>query len=653
LTTMQEIVEELVDSLLDDFKERRLNSSPTTTGCLRALAHQFGERAGRAGYSLELTLAGALEGLQQIVERTGSTTADSTTILGAGIALAAATRGHDAGSSRALTQSVQQVGGPELNVTRLQALHNLSHAASTNTSLPDLLKLAVRSVAHATNSDACAIFLYDSSTDLLALWAANGLNPASVGAMTIKPGRGITGLAAAEGRAIIAADAREHKAWISSATFGDEVYTSQASLPMLAQGPTRLIGVLNVLSFERRELDGDDIAFLQTVANEMAIIIENSRLHSRTDERLRRKITELGTLQRVSRAVASSLDLSNVLRIIAEAAVELTNAEAAAVFRLPRVGESETGDATPVIGYRVGYSRQAADESQRNDLVLRVIETGAARAANMEYLDGSTRLYCLPLRSPRETWGALCVRLPAGVELTEDELGLVQAFCDSGAIALENAQLYENERRSAVKLSVLLQEMHHRVRNNLQTVAALLSLQLRQIDSGDPANHLRDAASRVQAIASVHDLLSDESRLAGASIDAIARLVVDEVRATLVPPGLEIDFDICPCTVEVPSKQTTILALIINELISNAITHGMNGRETGWIAIRASQNGNIAIVEVENDGDPLPESFDPTQSTGLGLKIVDRLAESDLRGTFTLEPTTSGTIARVSFPVES
>ena len=650
MTLMHKFVQEYVESLLQAYRESG-PSTPMTTSRLRSHSQTFGEHAGQAGYSLDETMAGAAEALQRLVDRAGSAALDGGSVLAAGVALAAVSRGHDLGVSRSDQRAQRDHAGPELNVTRLQALHELSHAASTHTSLPELLDLAVHAVARATNSEGCAIFLYDSSTDILALWAAVGLNPAAVGAMTIRPGRGITGRAALEGRPIVAPDARTHEAWVASPSFGDEAYSSQASIPMLVQGPTRLIGVLNVLTVDRRELSADDLAFLQTVASEIAIIIENSRLRSRTDERLRRKITELGTLQRVSRAVASSLDLPHVLKIIAEAAVELTNAEAAAVFRLPKDGQANAHEPAPVIEYRVGHSRQASDESRRDHLVARVIETGAARAAHMDYTDGSSRLYCLPLSTPRETWGALCIRLPAGIELTEDELALVQAFCDSGSIALENAQLYESERRSSETLSTLLQEMHHRVRNNLQTVAALLSLQLRQIDAGDPANHLRDAASRVQAIAAVHDLLSDESRLAGATIDVIARLVVDEVRSTLVPPDLQLEFDIPPSTISVPSKQATILALVINELVSNAITHGMKGRSSGWIGVRTALAGKTATIEVENDGQPPPPGFDPRQTSGLGLKIVARLVQSDLRGDFSIRATERGAIATISFPI--
>jgi two-component sensor histidine kinase len=342
-----------------------------------------------------------------------------------------------------------------------------------------------------------------------------------------------------------------------------------------------------------------------------------------------------------------------VLRHISEAAAELTNAEAAALFRLAARGPESDDPRTPVIEYRIGHSRQAADEMQRDALVQLVIESGEARAIELEYTDGSSRLYCLPLRSPRERWGALCVRLAPGAELSEDELALLQAFTDTASIAIENAQLYREARNGVETASALLQEMHHRVRNNLQTLAALLSLQLRQVDDEFTEHQLREAAGRVQAIASVHDLLSDESRLSGATIDAIARLVAEQALVTQRPPTLALTFDIPRSDIEVTSKQATVLALLINELVSNAIAHGFKDRKAGAISITATADRDSIIVQVINDGRRVPKTMTAATSRGLGLRIVERLAQYDLGGTFSIRPTRGGTIAEIVFPREA
>lgn len=647
-TPLEELAGELDAALRDAYRRgsdnRTLGGQP-----LRSAFEHFGQRASEAEIPLEDAMAVAAGALQEFFERNGGHNADPATTIAAGIALAAVSREYVKRSST--SNGVFDEAQIPTQVARLRALHQINRAATAGMGLGELLDLTAQQVAESTGADACGIVLFDAATDSMALRAATGLNPASIGALTMRVGVGITGQAALQGKTIVASDALTHEAYLSSPSMGDSVYASQVSVPMLIHGSNQLVGVLNILWVDRREFDDDEIAFFETAAGELAISIENARMHSLTDARLRRKVTELGTLQRVSRTVASSLDLENVLKLIAEAAVELIDAEAAAIFRVRTGDESTTNEAAPFIAYRYGSSRQLVHEQRRDDLILEVINSGAARVTDMDYVDSSNPFFCLPLRSVRETWGALCLRLPAGVVLEEDELGLLQAFTDSASLAIENAQLYREAKHSVETASTLLQEMHHRVRNNLQTVAALLSIQIRQQPETPSADHLREAVSRIQSIAAVHDLLSDERRLGGATIGAIARLVAEEARTTTMRPDLQVHFKIEPSEIVVPSKQATVLALLTNELVSNAIRHGFAQRSKGTIWIRSTQRGRTARLEVENDGVRMPEGFDPSQSRGLGMRIVERLVSSDLNGEFSIVSTDTGTLATISFPV--
>ena len=297
---------------------------------------------------------------------------------------------------------------------------------------------------------------------------------------------------------------------------------------------------------------------------------------------------------------------------------------------------ADSDEPSLVMDYRVGEIRPLVDRSSRTRLVMQVIKSGAARITELDYIGGSNLLFCMPLRSARGTMGALCIRLRPGIELAEDELGLLQAFTDTASLAIENAQLYEEARASVQKSSTLLQEMHHRVRNNLQTVAALLSLQLRETQSTETTDALREAVSRVQSIAAVHDLLSDEGRLAGATVEAIARLVVEQASMTFIHPPLRVTFTIEPSNLVVSSRQATVLALLINELVANAVEHGFRGRTSGHIWIRAETKGHMCTLDVENDGEPLPPTFDVSEAKGLGMRIVERLVTSDLGGQFVM-----------------
>jgi two-component sensor histidine kinase len=508
-------------------------------------------------------------------------------------------------------------------------------------------------VVDVIGGEGCVVFFRQPGTDRLQIGASLGFNNERINEIYVPIGEGIVGTAASEQVTIVAPDSTNRPNFAPISNLGDERFQSQIATPMIMAETNELIGVLSLFSEHPRVFDDETVEFLEAIARESAHAIVAARMRTASEEQLRKKIAELSTLQRVSRVIASSLDLDEVLRSIATASVEIIDAEAAAVFRLPPVPVPDSDDLSLVMDYRVGEIRPLVDESSRTRLVMQVIRSGAARITELDYIGGANLLFCMPLRSARGTMGALCIRLRPGIELAEDELGLLQAFTDTASLAIENAQLYEEARASVQTSSTLLQEMHHRVRNNLQTVAALLSLQLRETASDETAGALREAVSRVQSIAAVHDLLSDEGRLAGATIDAIARLVVEQASMTFIQPPLHVTFEIEPSSLAVSSRQATVLALLINELVANAVEHGFRNRTTGRVWIRATSNGRMCSLDVENDGEPLPPTFDIAEAQGLGMRIVERLVTSDLGGRFIMAGTDAGTRVRLSFPITS
>ncbi len=646
---LKAIATDLENNLRAAYRPEAGRAIPGGQPLVEAFDH-FGGRAAESGITLEDALAVSVEMLQELFERTGGIGNEPSTVKAAGIALAAVARAYHTGRNGGEVGA----GLPEpipMQVARLSALHQINRAATANLKLSEMLDTVVHVVAQTTDSDACEVFLYDDSTGLLTLRAAVGLNPASVNAVTIRVGSGITGRAALEARLISAPDAHAHQSFLAHPGIGDEIYTSQVSVPILIQGQGKLVGILNIHSIKRRHHDDDELEFLQTVAGELAISIENARQYSSTDERLRQKVAELGTLQRVSRMLASTLDLPDVLRLISEQAIELIHAEAAAIFRLSRQRWQRVQDASPIIEYRVGPVRELEHPEDRDNLVREVIRSGTTKSSDIRFVDGVSTLFCLPLRTAREPVGALCFRLNQNGIPNEDTLGILQAFSDSAAMAIENAQLYQDAMHSVQTQSALVQEMHHRVRNNLQTVAALLSLQLRTAEDAPWSTEIREAISRIQSIAAVHDLLSDERRLGGTTVDVIARLVAEDAHSTLIPSGLKVQFDIERSTLRIASRQATIISLLINELAANAISHGFQGRSEGNVRIRGWESDDWAHIEVWNDGRGVPDGFDPAQSRGLGMRITQRLVTSDLKGTFTIASNEGGTRALIRFPI--
>ena len=212
----------------------------------------------------------------------------------------------------------------------------------------------------------------------------------------------------------------------------------------------------------------------------------------------------------------------------------------------------------------------------------------------------------------------------------------------------DTTELRSRERQLVTK-DATIREIHHRVKNNLQTVAALLRLQARRISLPEAKGALSDAMKRVGAIAVVHEILSqafDTSVKFDDVADRLLRMVVD-VAATGGPVQLRREGTFG----YVPAEVATSLSLVLTELCQNAIEHGL-GERRGVVWVKPRQADGRLVVEVTNDGEPLPPDFELGSTNSLGLSIVTTLVD-DLGGEFTLRSaeTGTGTVARVSIPL--
>jgi two-component sensor histidine kinase len=206
--------------------------------------------------------------------------------------------------------------------------------------------------------------------------------------------------------------------------------------------------------------------------------------------------------------------------------------------------------------------------------------------------------------------------------------------------------------RELVTKDATIREIHHRVKNNLQTVAALLRLQARRIDSTEAKAALEEAVRRVGSIALVHETLSqaveevvefDEiaDRIAGALGEVGGVGVMVRVRREGSFGGLD-------------SEVATPLAMVLTELLQNAVEHGYpeDARTSpGEIVLAVRRTAGMLTVSVDDDGRGLPEGFDLATSTHLGLSIVGTLVESELGGRLALENRPAGPGARAEIVV--
>ena len=218
-----------------------------------------------------------------------------------------------------------------------------------------------------------------------------------------------------------------------------------------------------------------------------------------------------------------------------------------------------------------------------------------------------------------------------------------------GAIVLlQNVTELRRRERELVTKDATIREIHHRVKNNLQTVSALLRLQSRRIEDPAASAALNEAVRRIASIALVHETLSSSAEASVAFDDVLSRLVSHAL--DLSPRMGELQISRNGELGALDPRIATPLSLVVTELIHNALEHGL--AESGnHLTISVSRNKGDAQITIFDDGIGLPEGFSLAQSSNLGLQIVRTLTENELRGNIDLVRTPSGTEARLTFPV--
>jgi two-component sensor histidine kinase len=542
--------------------------------------------------------------------------------------------------------------------SEIDGLHRIISAANSTLDLDTSLQTVVETVAQVVGVEACSIYLYDKHRDELVLRATRGLNRAAVGQVTSRLGEGVTGWAAQLGHPVAVRDVRQEPRFNVEPQLGEEPFRSMLAVPIVLFSAERfqfsadkLQGVISVQTSGPREFTHEEISFVEVAAGELAFFIANAQLYQQTDERLHQKLRELTTLQQVSKSIAEQIGLRDVLNLISEKAVELAKADRAAIFQMDEFGTLQLVASHGGEGDGV---REFIIQTVRDSRPLAVMNAyqdarfpDLARVAQEEHFHS---LFCMPLRARERTIGGICLYRREPHLFDYEQVRLLSTFADEAAIAIENARLYEESQRALAIKSALLQEMHHRVRNNLQTISALLAMQLRRVEPhSQGARALRESAARIQSIAAIHNLLSRED-VGVTTVSAIARQVVDSAQATLVNHERPVKFHVMGDEVRIGSRDATVLALVINELISNALTHGL-AAEGGTIEVEATLDADTITVDVRDDGPLHPPAPKTTPSSGLGLQIIHTLVNEDLGGVFELSSDNQGwTHARVRFP---
>lgn len=192
----------------------------------------------------------------------------------------------------------------------------------------------------------------------------------------------------------------------------------------------------------------------------------------------------------------------------------------------------------------------------------------------------------------------------------------------------------EKVKASLKEKEALLQEIHHRVKNNLQVISSLLHMQARAAKDEDVKYALSESINRINAMSLIHSQLYESMNLSEVNMkrfvdNLIGQLLqVYSVQDTRITPNIYVADCILPISIAVPA------GLIVNELLTNAFKHAFVNRDTGniWVSLGVSENDLVSLA-VSDDGVGLPVDFDINSRKTLGLRLVKILTEDQLQGT--------------------
>ena len=279
-----------------------------------------------------------------------------------------------------------------------------------------------------------------------------------------------------------------------------------------------------------------------------------------------------------------------------------------------------------------GYVSEAGAPVISNDLAAEtrfrvpgvLVEHGIRSAINV------------PLRGRTALYGVLEVDSTARDEFCGADLAFLQALANTVSATVERdarrvelAQVAEAKDKLLRDKDLLMQEVHHRVRNSLQLVHTLLLLQARA-GGADARGALQVAAQRVMTVAAVHERLYRGGSVTEADAAEYLGGLVDDLRRSLVEPAgrtIELHAE----SLRLPADQLTPLGLVTTELVTNTLKHGR-----GRIRLRVRREAGGIEISARDDGPGLPADLDPARSQGLGMRLILALAKG--RDAIRVEP---------------
>lgn len=222
----------------------------------------------------------------------------------------------------------------------------------------------------------------------------------------------------------------------------------------------------------------------------------------------------------------------------------------------------------------------------------------------------------------------------------------------TGALAIvrDVTDLRQRDQELRIK-EATIREIHHRVKNNLQTIASLLRLQARRLRSAEAREALLESVSRISSIAVVHEILAGQE---AESVDfaGLVGKIADVVLQAVGTGDAKLTVEVKGTSGMVPADTATSLAMVVTELMQNAFEHAFTDGRTGSVTVSLERKGRRLDVIVTDNGVGLPDGFELASSSNLGLQIVQTLVRDELKGELKIS-SNRGTKVRIALGIPS
>ena len=512
-------------------------------------------------------------------------------------------------------------------------LREMAQTLSLAWDLDTTLALIARKTADLMQADSCTIYLLDPDRQTLRLRASTGLAHRAVGRATLQVGEGMTGYAVEAGQPVHAQDA-QHNPHFKRVDEAEELdFQSLLAVPLMIE--ERPIGAMNVQTLIPHYFVNEEVEILSLIGDLAAGALAKAQLY----DKQRQQIEEMQALAQVSEAITSPQYLDDMLHVVTDMAAQTLGAAVCSIFLLNEMGthlemRSARRTTSP---YRqrqplaVGQGAIGAVAQTGEPLYIADVRTDErylAQAVARE--EGLVSLLAVPLSVRDRVIGVLTCYTAVAHTFTPEQERLLLTLANQTALAIENARLVTN--------TAVVREMHHRIKNNLQTVAMLMQLQLPDAAQLDTREVLQTNIHRIRSIASVHEVLSEKGfRLVDVK-DVLQRIVGMMGGAQVADTAVHVYGE----PVLLPSREATSLTLVVNELVQNALEHA----QATQVAVSFGHSAEEIIALVKDDGVGLPPDFEH----GLGLEIAETLVREDLNGRLKFNRLEKGTEVSVRLP---